>query len=224
MATKTCSKCKSEKPLKEFSKSRNAKDGLQSRCRHCVKLYDQKPHTRAGFRKCLRCKKLWRRSKGDPSKSCPECHSRCHRCNIKLTEDNTHPSAKRNKRYRCKKCEIEVHNLTLGNKGFKSRDYHLLKTYGITVNEYEALLAYQEGVCHICKKPPTNRRLSVDHKHEPGEKKRDPREKRPRVRGLLCWRCNSAIGKFDDDSTLLIRAADYLDNPPAKDIINPGEM
>jgi hypothetical protein len=77
-----------------------------------------------------------------------------------------------------------------------------LKKYGITLAEYERLLKKQKGVCAICKKPEYDarqRRLSVDHDHETG-----------RVRGLLCARCNRALGMFNDNPELLRSAARYL--------------
>jgi len=95
-----------------------------------------------------------------------------------------------------------------------------MTTYGITSIEYDKILEDQNGVCWICKKPPTNRRLNVDHKHEKGEKRRDPRGKRSKVRGLLCWHCNAAIAKFDDNPESLRNAAEYLETCPAQKILD----
>jgi hypothetical protein len=39
MQTKICSKCKVEKDVTEFSKSKSGKDGLQNWCRVCAKQY-----------------------------------------------------------------------------------------------------------------------------------------------------------------------------------------
>jgi len=47
----------------------------------------------------------------------------------------------------------------------KVTDTRLQKAYGISLAEYNGLLAYQGGVCAICKKPPTGRRHHVDHDH-----------------------------------------------------------
>lgn len=89
------------------------------------------------------------------------------------------------------------------------RDKYWTRIYGLTASQYEDLLAYQNGVCAICLEPETTndprtgrpRKLAVDHCHKTGE-----------VRGLLCLRCNSAIGKLADDSDRLRRAAKYLDD------------
>ena len=60
---------------------------------------------------------------------------------------------------------------------------HLRRTYGITIEEYEAVVAAQGGVCSICGRPPKKVRLSLDHDHKTG-----------RMRGLLCVPCNRALG------------------------------
>ncbi len=178
-----------------------------------------KGRTRAGKRKCSRCKVVWNRAKGEDNTICERCRVHCVRCDVLLTDENKSQAESKRRQYFCKECTAARVRLTKGNKGFKQRDYDLLRNYGITVDEYELMLLSQKGVCWICEKPPKTVRLSVDHLHKKGEKRRDPREKRPRVRGLLCWRCNSALGKFKDNPVLLRKAADYLDTCPAQDIL-----
>lgn len=61
-----------------------------------------------------------------------------------------------------------------------------LKEYGIDETIYERILAYQNIVCGICRKPcATGKRLGVDHDHETDE-----------VRGLLCFSCNTKLGWY----------------------------
>ena len=72
--------------------------------------------------------------------------------------------------------------------------------YGITIETYERLLTEQGGVCAICGGSPQDRRLSVDHDHATGL-----------VRGLLCRKCNSAIGYMSDSLDKLQRATRYLE-------------
>ena len=105
-----------------------------------------------------------------------------------------------------------------------SRDLYLRRTYGITEAEYELILDAQNGRCWICNKRPKKRRLHVDHEHVKRDKKADPMLKRTKVRGLLCWGCNTAIAKFGDDSERLRNAADYIDIWPAQDILQEQEV
>jgi hypothetical protein len=70
--------------------------------------------------------------------------------------------------------------------------------YGITVQEYDAMLARQGGVCKLCKRKP-ERTLCVDHCHVTGK-----------VRGLLCGHCNSMLGFAKDDPSILEEGAKFL--------------
>jgi hypothetical protein len=99
------------------------------------------------------------------------------------------------------------------------RDLRTAQYYGISAATYRSLLEQQGGACRICRKVETAthqsgtlRRLSVDHDHRccPGKKSCGKC-----VRGLLCARCNSAIGLFDEDRDILLAAIDYLGLPPA---------
>jgi predicted transcriptional regulator YheO len=80
------------------------------------------------------------------------------------------------------------------------------RKYGLTNNEYKTMQKSQKGVCMICKKPEklkqqgTLKSLSVDHDH-----------KTRKIRGLLCIRCNSGLGHFDEDPKLLRHAATYIE-------------
>lgn len=63
------------------------------------------------------------------------------------------------------------------------------------------MLKDQHGRCAICKLPESipNRELAVDHDHNTNK-----------VRGLLCSRCNPAIGLMNDDLKLIARAYKYI--------------
>lgn len=83
------------------------------------------------------------------------------------------------------------------------RERHLKKQYGLSLLEYEALATQQDGVCAICREPEASG-LHIDHDHASGQ-----------VRGLLCGRCNKALGLLDDDP-LKFRAAElYLLGAPS---------
>lgn len=99
------------------------------------------------------------------------------------------------------------------------RDLRIAADYGIDAATYRRLLEEQEHACRICRKPETAthqsgtpRRLAVDHDHRccPGKTSCGKC-----VRGLLCARCNSAIGLFDDDPAILLAAIEYLGLRPA---------
>lgn len=81
-----------------------------------------------------------------------------------------------------------------------NRKYNLKKDYGITPEEYDAMLQAQGGTCAICHGTESVGRLAVDHCHATGV-----------VRGLLCTNCNQAIGKLRDDTQLLKNAINYLE-------------
>ncbi len=85
-----------------------------------------------------------------------------------------------------------------------SRNNNFKSQYGITLQQYNEMVARQEGKCVICKKVPEQKKtgyrvLCVDHCHNTGK-----------VRDLLCNRCNSAIGHFHDDINILESAIAYL--------------
>jgi hypothetical protein len=83
-----------------------------------------------------------------------------------------------------------------------NRERHLKKQYGISLAEYEMLAKRQKGVCAICRAPEAGG-LHIDHDHASG-----------RVRGLLCGRCNKALGLLDDDPQRFRAAELYLLGAP----------
>ena len=81
----------------------------------------------------------------------------------------------------------------------KSRFKHF---YGITIADYDAMLAEQQGVCAICSTDTPGIRtkhFAVDHCHVKGT-----------VRGLLCDKCNRGIGLLGDNLDAVLKAAKYL--------------
>lgn len=81
------------------------------------------------------------------------------------------------------------------------RATHLLRTFDLTVEQYEAMVIAQGGHCALCPKPDRpEKRLAVDHNHTTGK-----------VRALLCDCCNRGIGLFNDEAARLRAAADYLE-------------
>ena len=86
-----------------------------------------------------------------------------------------------------------------------------IQRYGITLEQYMDMLRKQNFVCAICKQPEkSNSRLAVDHDHSccTAAPRRIACGKC--VRGLLCTRCNKALGMLADDRELLLKMIDYL--------------
>lgn len=87
----------------------------------------------------------------------------------------------------------------------KVRDQFLRYTFGISLEQYNQMLAAQDGKCAICGKPESSKRngkvrwLAVDHCHDSSK-----------VRGLLCGSCNPMIGYARDNIQVLHSAIDYL--------------
>ena len=92
-------------------------------------------------------------------------------------------------RYRCEPCF----------KDGKAAYQRKLK-YGITKEQYSAMVEEQEGKCKCCGKIPQQRGgLRVDHIHDTGI-----------IRGLLCTQCNLGIGLLGDDLKGARNAVAYL--------------
>ena len=77
-----------------------------------------------------------------------------------------------------------------------------LSKYNLTIEQYDELVLKQHNRCAICNIHQVEliRRLSVDHDHTTGI-----------IRGLLCHRCNLAIGLVDESVEILKAAINYLE-------------
>jgi hypothetical protein len=102
----------------------------------------------------------------------------------------------------------------------KARTYHLLSTYGLTIEDYEEMLEQQNYVCACCGLPETRRTgrsrrsenvpmLHVDHCHGTGV-----------VRGLLCSSCNQALGLLGEDPKRIKALLKYVEEHMQKDLIS----
>ena len=82
------------------------------------------------------------------------------------------------------------------------REKRMIRQYGIGFDEYNEMFKEQGGECAICKthQNELDKPLYIDHDHDTGD-----------VRGLLCMKCNTALGLLQDDVISLQRAAEYLD-------------
>lgn len=92
------------------------------------------------------------------------------------------------------------------------RHERTLRKYGLSEEQWHALLEACSNHCSGCAKPFSSTRLPcVDHDHVTGL-----------VRGLLCTACNYAVGERHDNATWFARIAAYLTTPPALAVI--GEV
>jgi len=73
-----------------------------------------------------------------------------------------------------------------------------LKVFGLTKDEFDAIVVKQCGKCGICGH---TGELCIDHCHDTGL-----------VRGLLCRKCNLALGLLRDNASYLARAITYLED------------
>lgn len=141
-------------------------------CEDCKKDRREKRNERIRNGLCSTCNKL----NGNGKTQCDECSSKE---SVKDKERRKAPG------------------------GYRKQKSALLKyLYGITIDEYEELLAWQNYTCEICQRPhnPKGRRMFVDHDHETGA-----------LRGLLCQNCNSVLGLAHDSPEVLRKAADYIE-------------
>ena len=144
---------------------------------------------------------------------------KCSQCAVLKPLDNFYnePRVKDGKQAKCKICHQKAtekyrkNNPGLYRKAslknwhsldIEKKQARWLKRYGITTKDYEQLFEKQNGVCQICKKDcPSRRFLSVDHCHKTGK-----------VRGLLCVKCNTALGMLNDNIDYFTAAIKYLKN------------
>jgi hypothetical protein len=77
---------------------------------------------------------------------------------------------------------------------------NLKRRYGISIDDFDRMLATQDGHCGICRGTLETDKTHVDHNHHTGK-----------VRALLCANCNVVLGMAYESPTLLRRAAEYLE-------------
>ncbi|MFF5145742.1 endonuclease VII domain-containing protein [Streptomyces sp. NPDC013157] len=172
--------------------------------KRCVRCGEVKPHAAFARKRsnldglqhhCRDCSSDYHRAsqvslgrKVRPKVDVPEGHKLCLKCGeVKpWSEWHRNATASDGLSTRCKEC-----------RAAEGRAGHLKRNYNLTEAERDALIAAQYGLCAICLDAPP---VHVDHCHKTG-----------RVRGVLCFNCNSAIGKLRDKPDAARRAAAYLE-------------
>ena len=192
---KTCTICNIEKELDEFYKDKSKKLGISSTCKECSKKYS-KTYTVKHKDSALAYQKEYRKDNKVQQRKQHKQYYESHKEELKLYRDkyrmdNKEKIKAQNKQYRL-------------NNPEKIRNHDLLKSFGITLGDYNNMLEYQDGVCAICGDYETDnnaKNLAVDHNHQTGK-----------IRGLLCGKCNKMLGLAKDDKTILQSAINYLRN------------
>lgn len=143
---------------------------------------------------CPRCKtekpatlEHFYRSKQTPSGLLSWCKP-CHNGDVKVRE------RRQSERYKQQRAQYRKDNAELISA--QKRRQKMVSKYGITPEERQEILDRQGGTCALC---PSTERLAIDHK--PGTKT---------VRGILCFNCNTSIGKLGDDARGLAKALVYV--------------
>src|SRR6266705_1692456 len=110
--------------------------------------------------------------------------------------------ADRDNRKRMSKYGTKYNAPSYKRRAKKQWAYSLGRKFGLTEDDYDALLNWSKGGCAICgeRAGPGDRRLDVDHDHRTGK-----------IRGLLCRACNTGIGKLQEDARILRIAIAYLE-------------
>lgn len=221
VATQTCVTCNQTLPANAFNKSGLTLTGLRYHCRTCDKKANE------AYKQSDKWKAVVERKKQEPKpnvkeKQCSKCkiikladqfyksiyandglNSQCISCFNIYNKTDKH-RAKNRERYRQRKA------LNPEEENRKAREYRkrqkqtpegrrsiknsrLKNLYGITIEQYEMLADKQNHQCAICQQSPTDHQLHVDHSHTTGE-----------IRGLLCRRCNLALGFWDHPNILRV--------------------
>ena len=189
---KTCKICGEEKPLNEYHKKKDTKDGHDSRCKKC-KSEKAKDYYSENKDKILECQKEYHSENRDKS---------LERSKKYYYENKDKISEKKKEYYfenRDKRLE-QMKDYYHENRERK-KCLRLQRKYGITLDEYNQMFTDQNGCCAICGKhnKEKTRSLAVDHDHETGE-----------VRELLCTSCNTSLGLLQENEEILLSMLAYI--------------
>lgn len=101
-----------------------------------------------------------------------------------------------------KKLKYKYNKKYRDNNKDKIKNSKLLTRYGITLDDFNKMLKSQDNKCAIClNELKKGRSTHVDHCHNSNK-----------VRGLLCVKCNLALGLLKDNIEALDRIYNYLKN------------
>ena len=127
----------------------------------------------------------------------------CNACGVEKELSKFHKDAtiKCGYRGKCIECR-DSHRKKVYDKE-ANREWWLRSTYGISISDYDRMLEEQDNSCAICNTHISTqvKNFHVDHCHTTGK-----------VRGLLCSKCNTGLGMYNDDPELFKSAIKYLED------------
>lgn len=188
---RSCWTCKTEKPIAEFRswRSRSGKIGYERSCLECAR-----ERSRLNARKYS----------VDNKERILADRRYTYASNDKLREAIKSKSSSwyaRNREAalaRCKAYAIKNKEKIRENNRWRN----ILRSYGLSRDDYLKIVESQGGLCPICREPlncSDSKSVHVDHCHSTGK-----------VRGILCAWCNKGLGHFRDNDEALVRAASYV--------------
>ena len=222
---KCCAVCNELKPARDFHRDHSRPDHLSATCEACL---DERG-VRDGKKRCRGCLE-WKllesfnsNGVGVPRQPfCRECKAKQRGGGRRLAADALIATGIKT----CSTCGETKPLAEFASRSDRKRNPYISECricrnkrdrrgtpqrHGITVDQWEKMLADQGGVCAICgTDDPAGRHgvWQIDHDHSccPG-----PYSCGKCVRGLLCGKCNPAIAMFLDEPITIRRAADYLE-------------
>jgi len=207
MRQKICSGCRILKTESEFFKDASKPQGLQTRCKACVKKRTTSPEGVAK-RKAYQASPLGQAARQRMEDS-PKAKARYRRYRAsekgKATRKRNRSSPRcvetYDQYYASPKVKEIVKQYNSSPAGrIRYRKSRLKTKYRLTEEDYTRMLNDQGGVCAICGNTNSGgQRLAIDHCHTTNI-----------IRGLLCGRCNPALGLLRDDPAICQAAMGYL--------------
>lgn len=161
------------------------------------------------YRHCKVCRTAARKARYKPTY---KRRTHCLRGH-ELTDDNVYAyvSKQGNHIRECKTCAKSKND----RRYAQLRENHLMRNYGITQAQYDALLSAQGGRCKVptCRTtdPGGMGAFHIDHDHRCCSGKKCCGKC---IRGLLCNRCNTVLGRVLDSTDILNGLIQYLESQP----------
>lgn len=180
---KTCHKCNTTKPVTDFHTDISHADRLSSQCKSCRNEYHK-----ANKERYSALRKEWR--KNNLQRDIATARKYYHTHTDKILEQ--------------RKLSRQDNDFSIRKKEQK---WKIKSRYGVTLEEKEAILSKQQGLCAICHKMVSGFSAVIDHDHETG-----------RIRGILCRSCNFGLALFGDSREGILVALEYLNAPQPPDM------